>query len=402
MLKLREETARNLEDFIKIVSELGKKENKPGESWLWFRGQASAQWSLVPRLYRSENGEVDPKADDDENRELFALRGTDLSDVKPANNWDWYFIMQHYGAPTRLLDWTEGALHGLYFAIRENKGYGDAAVWVLNPWKLNKKVVGKDEVIPPGDPGTTRKDRQRFEKWLRARFAKGRWARWPAAIYPGHILRRISAQRSCFTIHGTDQRGMETIAQKLGVPLTKIKIPSWQVDSIKDSLLICGIDETTVFPDLEGLGKAFDICWKPSVERKPHVGVYTRLQSSKVHKGGIGVFAIRRIKRGTELFPSDCEEMVWKEKSDLPRRPMAIRELYDDFGVVMTDEKDKKTRYGCPMNFNRLTVSWYLNRPQKSKKPNVRCDENYNFFALRDINPGEELTVDYRTYSEEP
>ena len=62
--------------------------------------------------------------------------------VKPANNWDWYFVMQHYGAPTRLLDWTEGALHGLYFALRNNYGYDDAAVWVLNPWKFNKKTVG--------------------------------------------------------------------------------------------------------------------------------------------------------------------------------------------------------------------------------------------------------------------
>lgn len=400
MLKLREEIARSLEDFIRIVSELEKEEKtKPGESWLWFRGQASTQWNLVPRLYRSEYGQADPKAEDDENRELFAVRAPDLSDVKPANNWDWYFVMQHYGAPTRLLDWTEGALHGLYFAIRKNKGYEDAAVWVLNPWKLNKKVVGKEEVMPPGDPGTAKRDRQRHEKWLRDRFAKGRWARWPAAIYPGYILRRISAQRSCFTIHGGDQRGLETVAQKLGIPLTKILIPSWQVASIKGSLLTCGIDETTVFPDLEGLGGAFDICWNAPAEKKPHVGVYTRLGRSKVDKNGVGVFAIRRIKKGMKLFQGDCEEMVWIDKKDLPRRPRQIRILYDDFAVIKTDEKDKKTRYGCPLNFNRLTVSWYVNC---SRDPNVRCDMDYNFFALRDIDRGEELTVDYSTYSEEP
>lgn len=398
MLKLQEKIARSLEDFIKIVSELKKKENKSGESFLWFRGQASAQWKLVPRLYRNEYGKADPKAEDDESRELFAARAPDLSDAKPANNWDWYFVMQHYGAPTRLLDWTEGALHGLYFAIRDNEGYDDAAVWVLDPWKLNKKVVGKDEVIPPGDPGTAKKDRHRYEKWLRYRFAKGRWPRSPVAIYPGYILRRISAQRSCFTIHGTDQRGLETITQNLGIPLTKIVIPSWQVDSIMGSLVTCGIDETTVFPDLEGLGRAFEICWSDPVEVRPHDGVYTRLAPSKVHKGGVGVFAIRRIKKGTKLFDGDCEEMVWKEKSDLPRRPRAIRELYKDFAVIKTDEKDKKTRYGCPPNFNRLTVSWYLN---SSPEPNVGCDKDYNFSALRDIECGEELVADYSTYSEE-
>jgi hypothetical protein len=399
MLKLRERIARSLEDFIKIVSELENKEKTRGEWPLWFRGQGSAQWKLVPRFYRREYRKDDPKEEDDDNRELFAVRAPDLSDIKPTNNWDWYFVMQHYGAPTRLLDWTEGALHGLYFAIRHNKGYDDAAVWVLNPWKFNKKAVGEEEVIPPGEPGTRKEDRQRYEKWLRDRFAKGRWARWPAAIYPGYILRRISAQRSCFTIHGADQSGLETIAQELGIPLTKIVIPSWKVDSIRESLVTCGIDETTVFPDLEGLGRVFEICWSEPVEIKPHDKVYTRLAPSKIDKGGVGVFAIRRIKRGTKLFHGDCEEMVWVAKKDLPQRPRQIRKLYADFAVIKTDEKDKQTRYGCPLNFNRLTVSWYVNC---SRDPNVRCDKDYNFLALRDIERGEELAVDYSTYSEEP
>ena len=90
--------------------------------------------------------------------------------------------------------------------------------------------------------------------------------------------------------------------------------------------------------------------------------------------------------------------MVWIEKGDLPGRPRAIRDLYKHFAVIKTDEKDRKTRYGCPLNFNRLTVSWYLNY---SRKPNVRCDESYYFYALRDIERDEELTVDYSTYSEE-
>ena len=41
--------------------------------------------------------------------------------------------MQHSGAPTRLLDWTEGALIALYFAVRNKLDETDAAVWVLNP-----------------------------------------------------------------------------------------------------------------------------------------------------------------------------------------------------------------------------------------------------------------------------
>ncbi len=61
----------------------------------------------------------------------------------------------------------------------------------------------------------------------------------------------------------------------------------------------------------------------------------------------------------------------------------------------------KNRRYGCPLNFNRLTISWYINEPVTGERANVACDaETYDFVALRDIQPDEELTVDYSTYSD--
>jgi hypothetical protein len=130
----------------------------------------------------------------------------------------------------------------------------------------------------------------------------------------------------------------------------------------------------------------------------PHKNVYTRLQPSRVHPGGVGVFAIRKIKRGTHLFLGDNnEQMVWIARRKVAAAPVAIRRLYRDFAVL------KNGRYGSPMNFDALTVAWYLNEPAGGEKPNVRCDpRTYEFFASRDIRAGEELTVDYSTYSEQP
>ena len=89
--------------------------------------------------------------------------------------------------------------------------------------------------------------------------------------------------------------------------------------------------------------------------------------------------------------------MVWVNKKDVPRAPKAIRTLYRDFPVIKTDPRDGETRYGCPLSFNRMTMSWYLN---ESDDLNVECDEFYNFRARKTIEPGEELTVDYSKYSD--
>ena len=109
----------------------------------------------------------------------------------------------------------------------------------------------------------------------------------------------------------------------------------------------------------------------------------------------MGVFAIRDVAKGTNIFSDDDSKVIWIRKGalKLDRLPTGIREMYEDFCII----EDDGEIYGCPKSFNLMTVSWFLNHNQKN--PNVRCDRNYNFFALRDIKTWEELTVDYRTYN---
>jgi len=99
------------------------------------------------------------------------------------------------------------------------------------------------------------------------------------------------------------------------------------------------------------------------------------------------------IEKDTPLFEFDNTEMVWVNAKKLENLPPKIRQLYDDFCVV----KNNKTEYGCPVNFNQLTMAWYMNH---SDNPNVESNMEYDFVAIKPIRDGEELTIDYTKFSE--
>ncbi len=383
-----------LEEFLQAISTIRAQWKFDDASVIrpWYRGQQRKHWSLIPNIIRV--GCFDRESEDSI-REEFATRAPGLShsDPLPINDWDLYFLMQHYGAPTRLLDWTESPVIALYFAVRDNPGHYDSSVWMLDPYKLNKASIKKSEVISPSALAVNPRDVKRVSPWLPARWSKTQLPDWPLAVFPTHIARRISSQRSCFTIHGRRESGFYRFASRKDPCLKKIIIPARAVHKVQMAIQNYGIDDTTIFPDLEGLAHALATSYRDLKADSPHRGVYVRLKPSKIHRGGIGVFAIRSIPQDTRLFADENEEVVWKHRDSLPKKNMALRKLYDDFSIIKGDY------YGCPVSFNRLTPAWFMN---ESKNPNTICDENYDFYSLRNIKTGEELTIDYATFSDYP
>jgi SET domain-containing protein len=125
---------------------------------------------------------------------------------------------------------------------------------------------------------------------------------------------------------------------------------------------------------------------------KPHHKVYVRLGLSHVH--GIGVLAIRDIAEGVNVFGIlRCIPTVNVNKNDIKRLPHDIQKFYLDFCVWRGDI------IHCPQNFNEMNIAWYLNH---SDNPNVKAEMNEEicFVSLRPIEKGEELLVDYRTFSD--
>src|SRR5205814_1218248 len=82
---------------------------------------------------------------------------------------------------------------------------------------------------------------------------------FPLAVQASAIDRRVAVQRSCFTIHGSDARDLET--QFSGTEMVrsgffwKFTIPRRRARPILDELDDLGISFSTVYPDLPGLAR---------------------------------------------------------------------------------------------------------------------------------------------------
>jgi hypothetical protein len=242
-------TATTLAGFVDAVADIRKRWSEPEWVEPWFRGQRQAEWPLLPGPLRVPEDDF-VLATEDEFRDEFQRRGSQLiAGKQPVDKWEWYFTMQHYGSPTRLLDWTDGALLALYFAIGRSDGSADAAVWVLDPFWLNRHFHNNDSIFLPHWDAA--------DAFLREIYTGGhRFPDMPAAIDPPHLSHRFGAQRSHFTIHGNKPFDLSTVCEELADPrLVKITIAAQGIRIMKKDLRTCGIVETTIFPDLEGLSR---------------------------------------------------------------------------------------------------------------------------------------------------
>ena len=248
-------TVSNLPEFTQWIAEVGDRfASREYYEPPWFRGTGDARFHLVPGLYRSERGrETDA---DGELRGEFQRKALPMvAERAPRNDWEWYFLMQHYRAPTRLLDWTDAALVALYFALSSwNPAGGDSgsrstpAVWALNPWALNR-ASGYPTPVGPGFPSVKRYLPPTYTSLRRV-------PPHPIAMDPDFTAQRMLVQHSHFTVHGRDTRGIDQMKElRLGDSLFKVVVDfnEREIDSWRFDLTLAGITETTVFPDLEGL-----------------------------------------------------------------------------------------------------------------------------------------------------
>jgi hypothetical protein len=233
-------------------------DDNDGPLQIWFRGQANARWKLVPKVYRFK------QYNENEIRTEYKLRAFQLMSEGrvPKDDKEWYFLMQHFGAPTRLLDWTDAALIALYFAVSTQGKFRNAALWMLDPVWLNAEVLKR---IDPDNymSGVLLPDWREIADWFPEPFEQPLHVVLPVAVDPPHVARRVSVQRSRFTIHGRSKRGLDVLAASMPrTRLVRFTVPNKVGKQILKDLSTCGIVETSVFPDLEGLSRELETKWQ--------------------------------------------------------------------------------------------------------------------------------------------
>lgn len=265
----------------------------------WFRGQAAFDWELHPSINRIERGFS--ALNETRLFNNFRLRASD-NEGELRSTFEWLCLMQHYGLPTRILDWSENVLIALYFATENQDHYdSDGALYLMNAPRLNSisNPSKNSTIYTPEDfeciaraefSRTSRLSHFRSIKAFKeSYFFDDEWKPTdenisamcgPVAVFPHRRNMRMLLQSSVFTVHGgklfsysdgdelPKPRSIEEInSTSNNKYLAKLRIPASRKERIARQLEIIGIHRGALFPELDSQSSFVCKQWSvPTIE----------------------------------------------------------------------------------------------------------------------------------------
>jgi hypothetical protein len=239
-------------NFLRTIEKQTEEWESDGCDSVCFRGHANSTWNLSPSLFVKQKIKsiTDETLNNLENIVYFDFvtnAGTLLRDN--ITSWEILFEMRHHGIPTRVLDWTESFGTALFFALSAE---GDSpCIWMLDPYELNRVSYNACSIPNPlRDLGFTYCDAYIDNKSNPYRF--------PIAIIAPRTSDRLFAQKGLFTLQGSDSTPINLIPD-LASCIVKHDIPKDAIEDAKNFLKLAGINNYSIFPDLDGLSKHLNV-----------------------------------------------------------------------------------------------------------------------------------------------
>ena len=240
-MAIKEYMIKNLSEYINCINDM-----RSANNILWYRGHADENYKLQPTIYRVPYNWEKEKGFMNE----FKAKATKFIKAKD-DYFEWLFIMQHHGTPTRLLDWSENALVSIAFATQYRKDihHGKrAVVWCLNPIEFNRGVAfGSFDEEPIPNIIENELIQQMYNNSSRTKR--------PIAILGSYNNERIIAQKGTFTLFPEQDAFSIEDMPDADKYLTKIIIDSAYVEDIAEELYFIGWNELSLFPGLESISK---------------------------------------------------------------------------------------------------------------------------------------------------
>lgn len=223
----------------------------------FYRGQADAEWGLVPSLHRiaTDLGWGAEQAVEAEKKAVAEFRAQahlSISQSLLPNNRDsiiaWWSLMQHHHAPTRLLDWTASPLVAAYFAV-EQQAARAGAIWVVHRG-IPATIDGVEKTLDVGQLGE--QDVFKTVKDRRLGFFRRNIQSDRMAAQQGEFC--ISPYILCD--HGTAITAAPRTNELGGILYCRLLIPPESKASILSHLRMMNITARSLFPGSDGLGKS--------------------------------------------------------------------------------------------------------------------------------------------------
>jgi hypothetical protein len=228
---------------------------KFSENWA-FRGQGNAEWILNNAIERTNfitffrGVEAQFLAEFQRGARNYLTK-----DETPEHLIEWLALMQHHGAPTRLLDLTRSPFIAAYFAYEFCHPAADhhIAIWCINVNYLRTRAV---EILSEefGDDLQKTNNLINEKVFERIFYDNNRSLVFP--VEPFRMNRRYSLQQSIFISTGTSETPLMQQLQFLGEDLPKavvrLEVPACHKNEVLRDLLKMNLHRASLFPDLDG------------------------------------------------------------------------------------------------------------------------------------------------------